>query len=95
MNYDRMLPQPVILGLQNTTGGVDGATTEPRIRISRPATRAHDARFQERRVRAKISLVHAATYNIFNVQRHLTSARTHRAFRASAMQTWREVIVAA
>src|SRR5271157_3602031 len=25
---------------------------------------------------------HAATYNIFNVQRHLTSARTHRAFRA-------------
>jgi hypothetical protein len=29
---------------------------------------------------------HAATYNTFNVQRHLTSARTHRAFRASAMQ---------
>ena len=27
---------------------------------------------------------HAATYNTFNVQRHLTSARTHRAFRASA-----------
>jgi len=26
----------------------------------------------------------------FNVQRHLTSARTHRAFRASAMQAWRE-----
>jgi putative transposase len=38
---------------------------------------------------------HAATYNIFNVQRHLTSARTHRAFRASAIQTWREVVVAA
>jgi transposase-like protein len=31
--------------------------------------------------------VHAATQNTFNVQRHLTSARTHRAFRASAMQT--------
>jgi len=31
---------------------------------------------------------HAATYNTFNVQRHLTSARTHRAFRASAVQTW-------
>src|SRR4029077_3519328 len=28
---------------------------------------------------------HAATYNTFNVQRHLISARTHRAFRASAM----------
>jgi len=31
--------------------------------------------------------VHAAAYNTFNVQRHLTSARTHRTFRASAMQT--------
>jgi transposase-like protein len=31
--------------------------------------------------------VHAATQNTFNVQRHLISARTHRAFRASAMQT--------
>ena len=31
---------------------------------------------------------HAATYNTFNVQRHLTSASTHRVFRASAMQTW-------
>ena len=30
--------------------------------------------------------IHAATYNTFNVQRHLTSARTHRAFRASAVQ---------
>ena len=39
--------------------------------------------------------VHAAAYNTFNVQRHLTSARTHRAFRASAMLTWREVVAAA
>jgi hypothetical protein len=38
---------------------------------------------------------HAATYNIFNVQRHLISAQTHRAFRASAMQTWCEVTAAA
>ncbi|MGO9719729.1 MAG: IS6 family transposase [Methylocella sp.] len=39
--------------------------------------------------------VQAATQNTFNVQRHLISARTHRAFRASAMQTWREVVAAA
>jgi transposase len=26
------------------------------------------------------------------IQRHLISARTHRAFRASAMQTWHEVV---
>ena len=38
---------------------------------------------------------YAATYNTFNVQRHLISAKTHRAFRASAMQTWREVAAAA
>ena len=39
--------------------------------------------------------VHAATYNTFNVQRHLISAKIHRSFRASAMQTWREVTAAA
>jgi putative transposase len=39
--------------------------------------------------------VHVATYNTFNVQRHLISAKTHRSFRASAMQTWREVTAAA
>jgi putative transposase len=39
--------------------------------------------------------VHAAVHNTFNVQRHLASARTHRAFRASAMQTWHEVVAAA
>jgi putative transposase len=39
--------------------------------------------------------VRAATQNTFNVQRHLTSARTYRAFRASALQTWREVVAVA
>src|SRR3979411_1353097 len=39
--------------------------------------------------------VHATAQNTFNVQRHLTSARTHRAFRASAMHTWHEVVAAA
>jgi putative transposase len=39
--------------------------------------------------------VHAATYNTFNVQHHLISAKTHRSFRASAMHAWREVTAAA
>src|ERR1700730_295063 len=52
------------------------------------------AAFQERRVSAKISLLSCSSPQ-FNVQRHLTSARTHRAFRASALQTWREVVAAA
>jgi putative transposase len=39
--------------------------------------------------------VHAAIQNTFYVRRHRTSARTHRAFRASAIQTWREAVAAA
>jgi putative transposase len=34
--------------------------------------------------------LHAATYNVFTVDRHLTTARTHRLFRAEAFATWRE-----
>jgi putative transposase len=39
--------------------------------------------------------IHATIYNTFKVQRHVVSARTHRAFRASAMQTWHEAVAAA
>jgi putative transposase len=39
--------------------------------------------------------MHAAVHNTFNVQRHLTSASTHRAFRTSSLRTWREVVAAA
>ncbi len=38
---------------------------------------------------------HAAVYNTFNVQRHLTSAQTHRTLRAAAMNTWRNAVAAA
>ena len=34
--------------------------------------------------------MHAATYNLFTVPRHLVSAPTHRLFRAEAFQAWRE-----
>ena len=74
---------------------VDGATIEPKFASADPTTGAEDARVQERRIRAKISLSACGAQNTFNVQRHLTSARTHRAFRASAMQTWREAVAAA
>ena len=39
--------------------------------------------------------IHAAVYNVFNSQRHLTSRRTLRAFRDQAMLTWRQATVAA
>ena len=38
---------------------------------------------------------HAAVYNTFNVQRHLTSAQTHRVLRAAAMDTWQTAVAAA
>jgi putative transposase len=38
---------------------------------------------------------HAVVYSTFNVQRHLTSAQTHRMLRAAAMDTWRTAVAAA
>jgi putative transposase len=43
----------------------------------------------------KFLSTHAAVYNISNVQRHLTSAQTHRAFRIAAMNTWRAAVAVA
>ena len=43
----------------------------------------------------KFLSTHAAVYNTFNVQRHLTSAQTHRVLRAEAMNTWRTAVAAA
>jgi transposase-like protein len=34
--------------------------------------------------------LHAATYNTSNLGRHLTTARTHRRFRAKALAAWRD-----
>src|ERR1700719_5406202 len=46
-----MLLQPVILGSQNATSAVNGATTEPRIRINRPDD--ENARCRVSRVRVQ------------------------------------------
>ena len=52
-------------------------------------------RFKSARSAQKFLSTHATVYNIFNVQRHLTSAQTHRVLRAAAMTTWREAVAAA
>ena len=52
-------------------------------------------RFKSAGSAQKFLSTHAAVYNTFNVQRHLTSAQTHRMLRAAAMTTWREAVAAA
>jgi putative transposase len=52
-------------------------------------------RFESQGSAQKFVSTHAAVYNTFNVQRHLTSAQTHRIFRAAAMNTWRETVAVA
>jgi putative transposase len=52
-------------------------------------------RFKSAGSAQKFLSTHAAVYNIFNVQRHLTSAGTHRSFRAAAMNTWHAAVAAA
>jgi putative transposase len=39
--------------------------------------------------------VHAAVYNLFNIDRHLTSRHTMKEFRGQAFRQWRELTVAA
>ena len=52
-------------------------------------------RFKSRGSAQRFLSTHAAVYNTFNAQRHLTTRRTYRAFRAAAMSTWREAVGAA
>ena len=52
-------------------------------------------RFKSAGSAQKFLSTHAAVYNTFNVQRHLTSAQTNRVLRAAAMTTWRTAVAAA
>src|ERR1700688_1250186 len=52
-------------------------------------------RFKSAGSAQKFLSAHAAVYNTFNVQRHPTSAQSHRVLRAAAISTWREVVAAA
>ena len=48
--------------------------------------------FKSRGSAQRFLSTHAAIYNTFNVQCHLTSASTHHNFRAAAMDTWRAAV---
>lgn len=46
--------------------------------------------FKSPRSAQRFLSMHAATYKVFTVPRHLVSARTHRLFRADTLKAWRE-----
>jgi putative transposase len=52
-------------------------------------------RFKSSRSAQRFLSIHAAVYNVFNIQRHLISRRSLRVFRKQATQTWRQATVAA
>src|ERR1700722_3033524 len=92
---DRTAPRPGTLGSNAGMSAGDGTTIEPRIRISRRDGGSARGSGSRVRVQPRSFFPHAAVYNTFNVQRHLTSAQTHRMLRAAAMDTWRTAVAAA
>ena len=65
---------------------------------SHPPTRRWERKMQRFRSAGsaqKFLSTYAADSNTFNIQRHLTSARTHRTLRTAAMGAWLEAVAAA
>jgi putative transposase len=52
-------------------------------------------RFKSARSAQQFLSTHAAVYNNFNIQPHLTSRKTMREFRDNAMAVWQDAVVAA
>src|ERR1700730_18617072 len=88
-----MRQQPVNLVSQDDMSVVGGATIERE--NSHQPTRRQEYKMQRFKCPGsaqRFLSTHAASYNTFNVQRHLISAKTHRAFRAAAMNMWHEAV---
>ena len=86
--------QPVIWGSRSGPSEVDGATTEPRIRINRPGdenARCKVSRAPGQRKDFSQSTPRYTTHSTSNA----ISFRTHRAFRASAMDMWHAAVTVA
>jgi transposase-like protein len=83
--------------------GIEHRHQRGRWRNNRSENSQHPTRRRERNMQPfkspgsaqKFLSMHAAVYNTFNVQRHLSSAQTHRELRAVAMDTWRTAVAAA
>ena len=71
------------------------AFTSGELASAAAATRTKNAGLQIVKSAQRFASVHAAVYNTFNVQRHLTSRSTQRVFRAAALTTWKAAATAA
>ena len=83
--------------------GIEHCHQRGRLRNNRAENSHQPTRRRERKMQGfkspgsaqKFLSTHAAVYNTLNVQRHLTSAQTHRTLRAAAMDTWRTAVAVA
>ena len=79
--------------LQLKARHVRGKQANNRAESSHVAVRRREHKlqgFKSPRSAQRFLAMHAATYNTFNVSRHLTAARTHRLLRAEAFTAWRD-----
>ncbi len=63
----------------------------PTAELSHQATRVRERgmrRFKSTQQAQRFLAVHAAVYNLFNLGRHLVSAKTYRIFRSRAFSSW-------
>jgi transposase-like protein len=75
-----------------------GRRRNNRVENSHQPTRRRERKtqgFKSRGSAQRFLSTHAAVYNTFNVQCHLTSAQTHRGFRTTAMDTWQAAVAIA
>lgn len=72
-----------------------GGRSNNRAEISHEPTRRRERQrrgFRSPSSAQQLIAIHAAVYNRFNIQRHLLSRRTLKAFRAEAFAYWRKVV---
>jgi putative transposase len=76
---------------RRSTRTLEGLRRNNRAEVSHQPVRRRERkmqRFKSPGSAQRFLATHAAAYNTFNVQRHLISCRTLRAFRAEAMAQW-------
>jgi putative transposase len=84
-----------VLGIERRHERGRWKNNRARIRINQRRRERKMQRFKSPGSAKKFLSTHAAVYNTFHVQRHLTSAQTHRALRGVAMDTWRTAVAVA